>query len=136
MYNKKQNTMKRRLQNIISVLFFPIRHQCIFFLMFAILMNYPNMVSLFPISHSNFADFLSALAVPIFISYILTLLIYYSKTKIVKFICYVLLFFFFLFYIFLHNVFSIENQIYVFWFDWFDNQICRNDKQTEVIWTL
>lgn len=76
--------------------------------MFAILMNYPNLVSLFPVSHTNFADFLSALAVPIFISYILTLLIYYSKTKIVKFICYVLLFFFFLFYIFLHNVFSLK----------------------------
>lgn len=103
-----QASRKKRMQSVLDVVVSPIKHQCVFFLMFVILMNYPNLVSLFSVSHSNFMDILSALSIPIFLSYILTSFIYCSKIKIVKIFCYALLFIFFLFYVFLNNVFSLR----------------------------
>lgn len=99
---------KKKMKSVLDVVVLPIKHQSVFFLMFAILMNYPNLVSLFPISHSKFIDFLLALTIPIFISYILTFFIYYFRIKIVKILCYAVLFIFFLFNVFLNSVFSLK----------------------------
>ena len=98
--------MKSKLVSIAKNLFSPIAHQYIFFVVFFCLMDYPNFVYLF--SNNSFLGFLSSSCIPLFLSYIFSLIIHVSKFRVVKLLFYSITFLFFLFYLFLHNVFGLK----------------------------